>query len=385
MSDAGPSPTPEPSAGHFAHLDGLRALLAIFVVMAHCHPTIWPVWGPQPVGTVALLTHWLDFGYLPVEVFIVLSGFCLMLPVARNGGRMRGFAGTFYVHRARRILPTFYAALAVCLLLILGPLGKPTGTHWDYCLPVSGEAVVVNLLMLQDLFDQYKINHAFWSISIEWRLYFLFPILVGLFRRLGPWIVATVAAPAAMLVAVQLPSDGPWWGIKKTVSFLALFVTGMLAGSRPHWDPRGARLAALLATVVAVWQHSSWPCPQMLRLTTVQEFGTGIAAASWMAVWSTPGLSLTRRVLQWRPLPAIGITAYSLYLIHPPVVQLVWQYIVHPLGWTGIGSLVLLLVTAVPASILAAFGFHTIAERPFMSRRQKIAAATESLVPQRAE
>jgi len=299
-----------PSAGqpsHLLHLDGLRALLAIFVVMGHCHATIWPpLYYQHPMGYTALLTGWLTHAHLAVQVFIVLSGYCLMLPVARNGGRLRGFASSFYARRARRILPTFYAALTLNLLLILGPLGKMTGTHWDACLPVTWEAVAANAFMVQDLFERWKINHAFWSIAIEWRLYFLFPIVVWAFRRLGRWIAAGVFAITAMVIALQLPFEGAWWGVRETVSFFGLFVLGALAASRPQWEARPARSAALFATAIMLWQLSGWHCPMLLRRVPVQEFGTGVTAACWLAVWSSSGGSMTRRLLQWRPLPAIG-------------------------------------------------------------------------------
>ena len=150
---------------HLHHLDGLRAILAIYVVMHHCWLGIWPTpYGVFPTGIASILTGWLAFGRVAVDWFIVLSGYCLMLPVAKHDGELRGGAIVFFVRRARRILPTFYAALAFSLLMDLGPDGRMTGSLWDWSLPVSMKAVLANVLMFQDVVRPYKINGVFWSI-----------------------------------------------------------------------------------------------------------------------------------------------------------------------------------------------------------------------------
>ncbi|WP_410959855.1 acyltransferase family protein, partial [Salmonella sp. SAL4356] len=69
-------------------------------------------------------------GHLAVSIFIVISGFCLALPVVAAGDRMRDGSLNFFKRRARRILPPYYGALAFSLLLIATVLGKKTGSLW---------------------------------------------------------------------------------------------------------------------------------------------------------------------------------------------------------------------------------------------------------------
>ena len=69
---------------------------------------------------LGLLTNWLLYGHLAVDVFIVLSGFCLMLPVARSGGALADGARGFFVRRARRILPPYFAAFTISVALTAG-------------------------------------------------------------------------------------------------------------------------------------------------------------------------------------------------------------------------------------------------------------------------
>jgi peptidoglycan/LPS O-acetylase OafA/YrhL len=114
--------------GHLRQLDGLRACLALCVVAHHCYLTIYP--------TVASLSwnnpsqiFW--YGRFAVGWFIALSGYWLMIPVVKDASteyRLSRGAMDFFRRRARRILPTFYAALVVSLIMcwtVVGSFEKP--------------------------------------------------------------------------------------------------------------------------------------------------------------------------------------------------------------------------------------------------------------------
>ena len=71
-------------------------------------------------------------GHYAVAVFIVLSGFCLMLPVTRDpNGRLPGGFAAYLGRRARRILPPYYAALGMCWIAIalIPALRQPAHLH----------------------------------------------------------------------------------------------------------------------------------------------------------------------------------------------------------------------------------------------------------------
>ena len=139
-------------AGHLLFLDGLRALAALFVVMHHSWLEIWPPeYHRAPLGLMAKASGWLFFGHYAVALFIVLSGFSLMLSVVRNNGILRGGMKTFFLRRARRILPPYYFALGISLLLCLTVIGKPTGTHWDSSVGFGKRDVLHHLLLMQDI------------------------------------------------------------------------------------------------------------------------------------------------------------------------------------------------------------------------------------------
>ena len=109
---------------HLAYIDGMRAVAALVVVLNHTYAQAWCAFYDQfPPPELAFLTYSLAVGHLAVSVFIVISGFCLFLPVTRNGGLLKGGTALFFQRRARRILPPYYAAVAISLLLIATVIG----------------------------------------------------------------------------------------------------------------------------------------------------------------------------------------------------------------------------------------------------------------------
>jgi len=151
------------------HVEGMRALAALLVYVNHAYAQSKPMGAPDFLnGVLSLFTYSMVAGHLAVTVFIVISGFCLTLPVVAAGDRLRGGTRAFFARRARRILPPYYGALALSLLLILTVLGRPTGTLWDVPIRVlqTPSAVLSHALLLQDLFGTGAINYVFWSIEV---------------------------------------------------------------------------------------------------------------------------------------------------------------------------------------------------------------------------
>src|SRR5436190_12195808 len=102
---------------HF--LDGLRGSACLYVLLFHAS-TVTTAPDSELSPAMKFLLPWFGRGHYSVVVFIVLSGFSLMLPIARAGseGLMGGF-GDFMRRRSRRILPPYYAALVLSIGLIV--------------------------------------------------------------------------------------------------------------------------------------------------------------------------------------------------------------------------------------------------------------------------
>src|SRR5260221_1534667 len=124
---------PRPAATpHLKHVEGLRALACIVVFVNHAYGQTWATGNNQfPSGILSLFTYSLVAGHLAVTVFIVISGFCLALPVIANVDQLRGGPKTFFKRRVLRMLPAYYSSVALCLALVYTVIGQTTGPLCD--------------------------------------------------------------------------------------------------------------------------------------------------------------------------------------------------------------------------------------------------------------
>jgi peptidoglycan/LPS O-acetylase OafA/YrhL len=369
-------PVQKEAAGrvHLGHVDGLRALAAWVVYVNHAYGQTWLITAGQlPPPELSLFSYSLVLGHLSVSVFIVLSGFCLALPLIAHGGELRGGWKAFYRRRARRILPPYYAALGLSLLLIFTILGEPTGTLWDVPILINWQRIVSHVLLLQNLFGTGSINYVFWSIAVEWQIYILFPLLVLVWRRLGPWPTVGIALLIGYSAATGLSHTRL---VRASPHYLGLFTIGMLAAHVARSDRapypkllRGvpwhgvAALSGLSAVGLMVWQGFRLGHNVMLIL----DFLVGVFACALLVVSTRPEGGRLRAILAWKPLAAVGVFSYSIYLVHAPLLQLMWQYVFHPAGIGGSALFVWLMTAGFAVTLAISYAFHRVFEAPFMS------------------
>lgn len=371
---------------HLGYLDGMRALAALYIIFHHCL---------AQVNTLTLhSSKWLgrgltvfSHGHSAVDVFIVLSGFCLALPVVRGNGYLSGGAITFFKKRARRILPPYFFAFALSLLLIYTVIGYQTGTHWDISLPVTWGAIITHLFLVQDIFSDTiaKINHAFWSISIEWRIYFMFPLLMLLRRRWGS-LAMTVVCLAVSLVLVNVGDALHQFGALKNVDlfgsapqYLGLFALGLLGadiafGKSPPLislrKPVFVGLFIVASTLMILLSRAPIWHGDIMPVAYADVF-VGLWAATLMIAAANTEIGWLNRALSWRPLVAVGTFAYSIYLIHAPLIQVIWQYLLFPLQAHPLLRLMALFVLGTPLIVGVSYGFFLVCERPFLNTRKR--------------
>lgn len=383
-------------AARLAFLDGLRALAALAVVAVHA----FQIYGydlehwiatatPVPLGNAvvdqALIlsykTVW-QWGPFAVPVFIVLSGFSLMLPLVQAPGlQLKGGAGRFYWRRARRILPPYYAALAVAMLVtaLVPGFGAPSGVYWDLALPTfQADVILAHLLLVHNLpwasdpLLGMRINPPLWSIAVEMQIYLLFPLLIALWRRAG----AAVAVGLALAVGIATSIMGvPILPLSNT-HYLGLFAMGMLGAYIAFRHPTAAaahrwRWLALTGGSIALFLGAgilrglpgfsgAWVRDTLLGIAmlgvlvhgAVSERGSAVARPRYVALLSAP------------PLVALGERSYSLYLIHIPILALIAALFI---GLPASLAYPLVFVVGFPACIAAAALFFRIVERRFLN------------------
>ncbi|MCS6777539.1 MAG: acyltransferase [Chloroherpetonaceae bacterium] len=363
---------------HLEFIDGVRALAALFVVLGHAYyePT-------AGYYTTRWLTRiGLTYGHLAVVVFIVVSGFCLMLPAAQRSDNL-GDLRQFFQRRVRRIFPAYYAALTLSALFILLVAHEKTGTIWDYTLPLTWQRFLVNALMLHNLslpVPGGNINYPLWSIAIEFQIYLVMPLLVLSFRHRGNGFTLFWAIGFGLALCWLFPEPGerlvPSRGIMRaTPWFLGLFAMGACAarqavrreGSVPARQILGPGLLWGVALLVLFGGGKA----RFDRYQPYYDLLFG-AATAWLlyVLFTDEGERRLRlsRWLSWRPLTTIGLFSYSLYLIHAPLLHAAYL-IYRPLFRVRPEGMFVLLLLTVPLIVGAAYLFYLCFERPFLRKR----------------
>lgn len=360
-----------------AFIDGMRGVAALYVVIGHLCNMVDPLAreGKPSSSSEALLAimspFW--FGHLAVAAFIVISGFCLQMSLFQRGdGWIRNGLG-FLSRRARRILPAYYAALGVSILVSLTITQQlSSDPRFAQYLPVNEQTIVSHVLLIHnfDTGTMYKINGAMWSIAVEAQLYIVFPLLVA-----GLLWVGRLIWLALLTIGVALAL--PFVPLKSYIWYVPLFVLGMALahmayrpaprlGTRYKWF---AAIGAISLVAAIFWAGQRWYSP-------VADMFIGIATACLLYAGLVAPWSLPARFFGLKFLAGVGIFSYSLYLLHPPIQQVMYYF--KPAWATGPENEMLYMATvALPVMLVVSYLFYRLFERPFMTVRRRRAEAAE--------
>ncbi len=260
-----PQPTPPTALRYQPELMGLRAVAVSLVALAH-----WTL-ADFPLGEVGRLPLFVLSGYL-------ISGIIWKNNIYWGGtGDWGRRLGIFYTRRFLRIIPPYYAALALGALLPLASLHQYPG--W-FLLPAS------NLLCYQLRHWPEGVGH-YWSMAVEEQFYLLWPLLLGIIKRRAGWLWLLV------LASVAYRAYSVWYQVPET----PVFATVMLPASLDLFA-----LGALLRlhTAAARTQATGTPWPAWPALATW---------AAWALVWLGTRQSLQAEQLWIIVYPVLGAVA----------------------------------------------------------------------------
>ena len=352
-------------------LDGLRALAALLVVTHHAWLQSWPYnLYPKmhPAGTVAALTGWLAFGKIAVAGFIVISGYSLMLPLVRSHKDLN--VKTFFIRRCHRILPPYYAAFMLTLVLDFALLKQNSGTEYDGGYPITVTGLLSHLLLFQNFTaNPFQISGPLWSIAVEFQIYLLFPAFIAIYKKWGIW--ATLAFTSILGYSASLLFS--YCGLENSYAhYIVVFGFGMAAA---HFGFR-VRASAIPRALLAC--HLAIPVLLIIGLEAHRELGSnkfitdalaGLVVANILMISTMTPSGALAKSLSFKPLASIGVASYSLYLVHSPLQQLLWQTIAEPFNWSKPATFVLMSTAGTAIILLATAGFFCVFERPYLKKR----------------
>ncbi len=304
------------------------------------------------------------WGHQVVGVFIAISGFCLALPLARRGDWSLDSA-IFYRRRLRRILPPYFASIAIALLIVLA--FTLNGHPQDYIgNPLSWTMVLSHVLMVENWVrsDTFSLNGPLWSVAVECQIYVLFPLLAALWRWGGRWPTLSFAFLVGNAVFFATHHGG-------MAHFLFLFTEGML-GAELAFTARHKPWLGIAFLVSAVGFLFALRAPWV-----ISDIFVGLSTSLLMAYLTQHPQHWGNRVFGWKPLAWIGTFSYSIYLVHSFFQVLTYRFVfaagVSPFNRSHSALAMLLVFVVSPVAIAVSYGFHVIFERPFMSHPRQVA------------
>ncbi|WP_342644608.1 acyltransferase [Mucilaginibacter sp. CSA2-8R] len=367
------------STNHLAYVDSIRALAALYVVIHHMHPYVDKNLSP---ALFKVFVSPFNYGHQAVDLFIVLSGYLLFLPIVKRPEKAFDIK-MFYVKRITRILPPYFAVLIISVLLVNNVFGGPSGVQLTSS-PVSLWTILSHVFLIQDIANtSNNVNYVLWSISVEWRIYMFFPFLIWLFRKYNKVIVALSLTTISALAMIAAKAAG-WYTSFNGISlhFFGLFALGMLAAQYGFSSNSKGKflfkkapfyLLLTLCLVIAFVLNKGTYFGDLSYM--VSDVFLGFAVALLMA-----GLTLGRSrqllsVLQYKPLATVGLAAYSIYLIHAPVLELINIIVMSKLSINPTMNLAVYYTLGFIAVMLASFLFYKLFEQSSIMLTKKVSKA----------
>ncbi len=367
------APITKPKRERLAFLDGLRGVAALYVVCFHIWASVrFQNLGDIPMG-LRIALSWSSLGRSAVCAFIVLSGFCLMLPVVRSEGiLLRGGFRGYLKRRTRRILPPYFAALilSVGLAWVMEPYRNDARVFAWFAPPPTIVGIAAHLTLTHNLSVEWiwQFNAPLWTIATEWQIYLLFPlILLPVWRRCGMLLTVGIAFALGMLPDTLCPelTAASFW-------FIGLFAFGMASAATLRNSLNALNLrrigvcgflafATFLALTAICEQRGMKTQSYDFPLLWLADTLIGIAAACFLVIAAHRPNKAVR--LLARPIcQRLGKMSYSLYLLHFPIIT---DLAILPVRrhWNALDTTLFLYGVALPVTLLTAYGFSRIVEQ----------------------
>ncbi len=411
-----PPQTPPPAAAapagtgnRLAWLDVLRGLAALAVVFNHFGYFVPPRLN-DPVY------QWVNPGDYGVFVFFLISGYIVPASLERKGS-----VRTFWVSRLFRLYPLYLLAVAIAVTLYMVHVGGLRGEGAD-----PETSVLSQMLMMSNVLAGENLPNVVWSLSYEMIFYLLLTALfmARVHQRSSRYALAF--AVAAVALGGLLPQAYFTTNLlsPRVIALAAdlVVLTGLAVAVGLHGMPRlvGATLAAMVGLTLLAFNGTwlfPWEALSILALMftgtmlyraergqyswrkaiaiSVAVLGLAISAGVWhhnpgnmsahdQFVWDrtwfmsvflaglTFGIGLAFRHVTWpRVLTWLGLISYSVYLLHPALIE-----VYRHLGWTAHHSFwVQILVDALFLAILVAVcsATYLLVERPMQDVGRRLA------------
>jgi peptidoglycan/LPS O-acetylase OafA/YrhL len=319
--------------GFLPHINGLRALAVIPVILFHFHL-------PFSRG-----------GFSGVDVFFVISGYLITGNIVKELRLGHFSLSGFYIKRIRRILPAYFVVLLAVLLLSVRFYSYLSLKTFSWtALSSVFFSTNIRFLLNRDYFSsnaqEDPLLHL-WSLSVEEQYYLFIPVFLLAVWRLWPAKIREALSVLLLLsfcaTVIQL------WSMPSAASLRAAFYLPHLRA----WEFLGG---AMLATVN--WQNKTQPSAKLFGVIGLllvclpyvflsgNTVFPGIAAlpsvAGCLLLIAFGNTGFVGAFLSLKPMQFVGHISYSLYLWHWPILVFATYINFGEMNWVNY-SLILAL------------------------------------------
>jgi len=304
----------------------------------------------------------LEFGYLGVDLFFILSGFVLTMVYANSFVSLNRHEYFHFLQvRLARIYPLHLATLLLTAALVLA-FPERAMVYSEAARRFSLDSFIACLLLIQNwaYWLPTSWNVPSWSLSAEWLAYLLFPVALPIVRSFRTaWHAVAAAGLLLALLGVVIVSKGipGSTGSGGTLRMACEFGCGaflwqaMSCGFRiPPWT---GSLAAVVMISVALSASAS-DVPAMNGLAA---FGFAL-----VVLVAASGKGPFHMVLSSKPMVFLGDISYSIYLLHWIVIRVFAEVV--PLPEDGGPSWLLRIITCVTIVLCLAWVSYRVIELP---------------------
>lgn len=298
-----------PEGGYLPAVDGVRVLAIFIISWFHIWQQSWLYPAFRVLGLEINAEPVVRSGYIWVDIMILLSGFCLQLPAARQ--KRDTPVLPFYRRRFLRIYPSYLFSVLVMFAVALwqGLYGQNT----KFLIRDLVSHLTMTQMFRMDTYYYTNLNAALWTLCLEAQLYLIFPLLSrGMVRR----PVLTAAPMLALGCGVRFFLY-QWGGdvslyFNQLPAYIDVFVLGMLcAHVQAFLETRRRHVATTLlwsaGTVLALYAlfslsavQAANPDTELIRLGQVRN-RTGMACLGAGLILCAANAGLLVRTLFGNP------------------------------------------------------------------------------------
>lgn len=329
---------------HIDVLDGIRAAAILFVVWFHFWQQSWLTPSITIKGNLARylgisqinLAGFVRYGFVFVDLLILLSAVCNFLPYARAILLSEPWPDRkeFYLKRIIRIFPSYF--LSVFIMLIIAIFEKSYADARFMWKDIITHLTFTGIFS-RDTLASTRLNAVLWTVQLEVIYYVLLPWIALLFKKcpaltlLGMWACSIVSAN---YFAIQKAGNMSVY-VNHILTFAGCYANGFLICMlyiTLKKNKAENRYTEIAATVLAVFciigfnhllKHFTDGNLQEIQLKNRFAFAAVFACFVLSVMFSAKGLQrlFTNRVMKF-----ISVISYNLYIWHQVIAVKCKEY-----------------------------------------------------------